>query len=122
MSADGYVLMPVETVKTAAARMIEQINKSRSEYFREVVNNHLYWANLRWKYFWKWLGFKKPTRRSGIHHFFYDNTYVINHHRLIRACLCGEQYFICKDLKDAAELTEGEQMLVSVYAVKKLGL
>lgn len=112
----GFIEVKTHDVILACRNIIRDIDRMRSNMRRDYVTNHMASSEKWWKYFWRMLGFSRPTRRNAIADFYgVGLAFDIQ-------MLCGRQYFKCKALLRAASATSQPTMLISVDSAHMLCL
>lgn len=105
----GYIDAYPEDVVTECKKRLSTINNMRSDLRRHFVHQYLYEKTKSWRYFWKYLGFKKPTKKMALKVYYKKITkdgvtqfqYVYGIHQRMQE--------ICQSLIKKAKEHEGEK-------------
>lgn len=106
----GMTKVPTDEVIRACKRTLESIYRSRSEIRHNYVRQWLVTATGRWRFFWRWLGFKQPTRRDALFDYFHGGRFPPH---LSEIMSYGNQEDKCKKLLRSAQASVGNSMWIS---------
>lgn len=105
-----------ERVITSCVNTLNSISKIKSSNRRKFVNNYLEKQNKIWQYFWKYLGFKKPTIRMALGKYYKSKKYLNNKQNM------SYMSNYCCQILDSAKSSKGNFVLISNSRLYNSGL
>lgn len=106
----GLTRVPTQNVVSACKGVLGSIAEYRSEHRREYVRQWLVRATSRWRIFWRWLGFRQPTRRDALFDYYHGGTFPPHFDAIMSY---GGQEEKCKKILRIANATQSYSMWIS---------
>lgn len=115
----GMVRVDKQNVIDSASGTLRNIYRRRSNHRRQYVNEYIASAMWYWKYIWRWMGFKKPTRRDALFSYYHSSTLPPHFEA---AMMCGLQEDKCNKIIRAANATRNATMWISPEGANSINL
>ena len=115
----GMVRVNKKNVINSANGTLRSIYRSRSDHRRQYVSEYIASAMWYWKYIWRWMGFKKPSRRDALFSYYHSST--LPPHFEARM-LCGRQESQCEKIIRVANATRNTTMWISTEGANSINL
>jgi hypothetical protein len=115
----GMVRVDKQDVINSAEKTLKNIYRSRSKYRRQYVRDYLASAIWYWKYIWRWIGFRKPTRRDALSYYYNGGTVPPHFTELMMFHIQENQ---CNKIIKAANATRHATMWISLEGADSINL
>ncbi len=113
------VSIPKNQVIDSCEKTLEAIKKYRSDLRRIYVQTWMEDKTYWWKLIWRWLGFRKPTRRQALYTYYHEGQYPMS---CTASFASGRQEEECRLILNAARLTDKESIWLTPESVSDCGL
>lgn len=115
----GFVRVKTETVIEASRKTIGSIHRTRSRLRRQYVDKYVADATWWWSHLWRFLGFRRPTRRDALYAYYHGDriptSFDVN-------MTSGLQESNCEKLLRAAQVSERPTMWIGPDGVRACNL
>lgn len=115
----GMVRVPTLDVVDACQKTLTSIHSYRSNHRREYVRQWLVQATSHWRFFWRWLGFRQPTRRDALYAYYHSNTFPPHFDAIMSY---GAQEGKCQKILRVANATQSHSMWISTEGASACSL
>jgi hypothetical protein len=115
----GMVRVSKQAVIDACNRTLRNIWRGRSDYRKNAVAEYLKAADWNWRYFWRWLGFRKPSRRDALNYYYHGSSLPDS---FTASMLYGQQEDKANKILRAANATPHSTMWISTEGANAIRL